>query len=137
MEKKSAPGLVVPTAVEDDLDGTNKRKKGRTDAWRVESKRNTGLQPFLLRGAGKLFFGNPQSSCSQSFAVGFKGWSLSRFCETMFRIWESIIKVSLDLKLGKTFQANRPKTIQNYTRYPRCSMYGIFTYIYPLPTTQM
>ena len=33
MEKKTAPSVTMPTAVEDDLDGTAKRKKGE-EKWR-------------------------------------------------------------------------------------------------------
>ena len=40
LEKKTAPSLAVPSAVEDDLDGTSKRKKGEQ---RPGSKSHTSL----------------------------------------------------------------------------------------------
>ena len=55
MEKKSAPGLVVPTAVEDDLDGTNKRKKG--EQMPGESNRKGEVLGF------NHFFSEGQESC--------------------------------------------------------------------------
>ena len=55
MEKKSAPGLVVPTAVEDDLDGTNKRKKGEQMPGESNQKGILGFNHFFSEGQESCF----------------------------------------------------------------------------------
>jgi len=54
VEKKSAPGLVVPTAVEDDLDGTNKRKKGEQKSPRPQSFVDPSANLFEKSSDSKL-----------------------------------------------------------------------------------